>query len=56
MPFELYVDSSIVENDRIAFNAGALTDSIFMTVADYLRVAKPTVFRFGLPSGNTTNA
>ncbi len=48
LPFDLYVDSSIVENDRIAFNAGALTDSIFMTVADYLRVAKPSVFRFGL--------
>ena len=55
LPFDLYVDSSIVENDRIAFNAGALTDSIFMTVADYLRVAKPIVFRFGLVSGNTTN-
>ena len=57
LPFDLYVDSSIVENDRIAFNAGALTDSIFMTVADYLRVAKPTVFRFGLViiSGKPTN-
>ena len=57
LPFDLYVDSSIVENDRIAFNAGTLTDSIFMTVADYLRVAKPTVFRFGLViiSGKPTN-
>lgn len=47
LPFSLYVDPSIVENERIAFNAGSLTDSIFMKVEDYLRVARPEVFRFG---------
>ena len=46
LPFELYVDSSILANPRIAFNAGSLTDSIVVSVEDYLRVAKPTVFEF----------
>ena len=48
LPFDLYVDTSIVENDRIAFNAGSLTDSIFLHVEDYIRVARPEVFSFGL--------
>jgi prolyl-tRNA editing enzyme YbaK/EbsC (Cys-tRNA(Pro) deacylase) len=48
LPLELYVDESIRENERIAFNAGSLTDSVIMSVEDYLRVAKPVVFRFGL--------
>jgi Ala-tRNA(Pro) deacylase len=47
LPFDLYVDESIVANERIAFNAGSLADSIIMPVADYLRVAKPQVFEFG---------
>ncbi len=46
LPFDLYVDSSITENKRIAFNAGSLTDSLFLDVEDYLRVARPAVFRF----------
>ena len=48
LPFDLYVDAAIGENDRIAFNAGSLTDSIIMPVADYLRIAQPIkVFAFG---------
>ncbi len=48
LPFELNVDEGIRENERIAFNAGSLTDSIVMSVADYFRVARPArVFRFG---------
>ena len=46
LPFPLYVDLSITDNDRIAFNAGSLTDSIFLSVDDYLRVAEPEVFPF----------
>jgi len=47
LPFPLYVDSAISSNERIAFNAGSLTDSIIMSVADYLRVARPTdIFSF----------
>lgn len=46
LPFDLYVDRSIVANPRIAFNAGSLTVSIIMAVPDYLRVAQPTIFDF----------
>jgi len=48
LPFALFVDPSILENIKIAFNAGALTESIIMLVKDYLRVAQPTVFPFAL--------
>jgi prolyl-tRNA editing enzyme YbaK/EbsC (Cys-tRNA(Pro) deacylase) len=33
----LYVDRSVLANDRIAFNAGLLTDSIIMATADWRR-------------------
>lgn len=50
LPFDLYLDESIPANDRIAFNAGSLTDSIIMKVADYLRLAHPVeVFPFARP-------
>jgi prolyl-tRNA editing enzyme YbaK/EbsC (Cys-tRNA(Pro) deacylase) len=47
LPFELYVDESVLKNDRIAFNAGSLTDSIILLVEDYQKLARPTVFLFG---------
>jgi Ala-tRNA(Pro) deacylase len=47
LPFDLYADESITRNERIAFNAGSLTDSIIMSVQDYLRIARPEVFAFG---------
>jgi Ala-tRNA(Pro) deacylase len=50
LPFDLFVDPSILGNERIAFNAGSLTDSIIMSVDDYLRVARPTVFAFSSAS------
>jgi prolyl-tRNA editing enzyme YbaK/EbsC (Cys-tRNA(Pro) deacylase) len=46
LPLDLFVDASIRDNPRIAFNAGSLTHSIIMSVSDYLRVAQPTVFAF----------
>jgi prolyl-tRNA editing enzyme YbaK/EbsC (Cys-tRNA(Pro) deacylase) len=46
LPFELFVDTSISLNDRIAFNAGSLTDSIVMNSADYLRFANGVTFTF----------
>jgi Ala-tRNA(Pro) deacylase len=46
LPFEVFVDQSILDNERIAFNAGSLTDSIIMSVNDYLRIARPKVFAF----------
>jgi prolyl-tRNA editing enzyme YbaK/EbsC (Cys-tRNA(Pro) deacylase) len=51
LPFELFVDPSVLENDRIAFNAGSLTDSIILATADYQQVARPVVFEFALPAG-----
>jgi Ala-tRNA(Pro) deacylase len=46
LPFPLYADPSVFENQRIAFNAGSLTDSIIMPIDDYRRLAKPEVFTF----------
>jgi Ala-tRNA(Pro) deacylase len=39
LDFDLYIDSSILQNENIAFNAGSLTDSIIMTTTDYLAIA-----------------
>jgi Ala-tRNA(Pro) deacylase len=50
LPFELFADPSVFENDKIAFNAGSLTDSIILPVEDYQRVAQPMVFRFTAPA------
>ncbi|MEO0470349.1 MAG: YbaK/EbsC family protein [Bacteroidota bacterium] len=50
MNYSLYVDESIVQNERIAFNAGSLTHSVIMSVEDYLRLAQPTVFPFSSPT------
>ena len=47
LPFDLFVDTGIRDNQRIAFNAGSLTNSVIMTVDDYLHVAQPArVFDF----------
>ena len=46
LEFELFVDDSIVANEKIAFNAGSLTDSIIMNVNDYLVAATPQIFNF----------
>ena len=48
LPFPLYVDPSVFENERVAFNAGSLTDSIVMATEDYRRVALPEVFEFAV--------
>jgi prolyl-tRNA editing enzyme YbaK/EbsC (Cys-tRNA(Pro) deacylase) len=41
LPLDLYVDTSILANDRIAFNAGSLTDSIVMDRGRYIELARP---------------
>ncbi len=46
LPFDLYADPSVFENDRIAFNAGSLTDSIVMSTADYRHLAQPIEIPF----------
>jgi Ala-tRNA(Pro) deacylase len=48
LPFNLYVDVSITRNEKIAFNAGALTTSIIMRCSDYLAIASPSIFEFSL--------
>jgi prolyl-tRNA editing enzyme YbaK/EbsC (Cys-tRNA(Pro) deacylase) len=42
LPLPLYVDRSVLRNERIAFNAGSMTDSVIMSVADYRQVARIT--------------
>ena len=46
LPLPLYADPSVFDNQRIAFNAGSLKDSLVITTSDYRLVAKPEVFRF----------
>ncbi|HSG99248.1 MAG TPA: YbaK/EbsC family protein [candidate division Zixibacteria bacterium] len=46
LDFDLYVDNSIFANDKIAFNAGSLTDSIVMSTADYIKTASAQSFKF----------
>lgn len=48
LPFDLFVDESIAANERIAFNAGSLSDSIIMATSDYLRIAKPTICQISI--------
>ena len=55
LPFDLFVDDSVLRNDRIAFNAGSLTDSIIMSVEDYVRIAKPEVFRFAISADDSAS-
>jgi len=43
---ELLVDQSILQNQKIAFNAGSLNHSIIMSVQDYLKVANPVILTF----------
>jgi len=47
LPFELFADIEIgVRHDRVAFNAGSLTDSIILSAADWERIAQPARFAF----------
>jgi Ala-tRNA(Pro) deacylase len=48
LPFPLYVDPSVFQNERIAFNAGSLTDSIVMEISDYRRLAAGDIFPFAV--------
>ncbi|MBX7104871.1 MAG: hypothetical protein K1X57_12370 [Gemmataceae bacterium] len=50
LDFDLYVDPAILANDRIAFNAGSLTDSIIMSVEDWKRLANPIELAMAQPN------
>ncbi len=46
LDMDLYVDLSVEANDRVAFNAGSLTDSIIMAADDYFGLIDATIFDF----------
>ncbi len=46
LPYQLHVDPSLLENKQISFNAGSLTDSITLTLDDYMSIADANVFQF----------
>ena len=47
LPFELYADNALgVETDKVAFNAGSLTNSIIMAASDWVAIASPVRFHF----------
>ena len=48
LPFDLYLDSSVTKNEKIAFNAGSLTTSIIMNCRDYLDLVSTEVFDFSI--------
>jgi len=46
LPFKLYLDRAILANEKIAFNAGSLTNSIVMSMSDYLRATTSELLDF----------
>jgi len=50
LDLDLYADDAMLANDRIAFNAGSLTDSIIMAMPDWRRIAAPVWFAFSKPA------
>lgn len=47
LPFPLFADISLgSKHDRVAFNAGSLTDSIIMSATDWEKIAQPKRFEF----------
>jgi len=47
LPFDLYADEGIgARMDKVAFNAGSLTNSIVISAADWKRAAQPQQFSF----------
>jgi len=46
LPFDLYLDKSILENEKIAFNAGILTKSFILKLEDYLKLVDPIICEF----------
>ena len=46
LPFDLYLDKSILDNEKIAFNAGVLTTSFILKVEDYLKLVDPIICQF----------
>jgi len=53
LKLELYADTGVGRShDRVAFNAGSLTNSIILATADWERIARPTRFAMAkVPGG-----
>jgi Ala-tRNA(Pro) deacylase len=52
LPFELFGDTGIgATEDKVAFNAGSLTNSIVMRATDWRAVARPVEFAFAKEVG-----
>lgn len=49
VPFALHADPSILEQPRIAFNAGLLTRSYVLATADWIELARPRELAFSAP-------
>jgi Ala-tRNA(Pro) deacylase len=45
---QVLADPLIQENEEVVFNAGRLDRSIFMKLADYVRIAKPQLVKIAL--------
>jgi Ala-tRNA(Pro) deacylase len=45
---EVLADPLIQENEEVVFNAGRLDRSIFMDLADYIRISKPQLVKIAL--------
>jgi Ala-tRNA(Pro) deacylase len=45
---QVLADPRIQENEEVVFNAGRLDRSIFMKLADYIRIAKPQIAQIAL--------
>lgn len=50
LELELFADELLLENERIAFNAGSLTRSIVMSTRDWRAIAEPTIGSFAKPA------
>ncbi len=46
LPFPLFADPSVMQNETMVFTAGSRTTSIRMATSDYQRIARPQVFGF----------
>jgi len=47
-PLQVLADPLIQQNEEVVYNAGRLDRSIFMRLADYIRIAKPQLVKIAL--------
>jgi len=55
LPLPLYADVALLEEPRMAFNAGSLTTSLVMATVDYQRVCGADWFSFSQPPETADN-